>query len=95
MHDSKVFENYKYHPIQGVEILCGAPWIEGEVWPGSTPAGLLLTTARVGNLCFACAKEWRAIWQAEKTKLWSDLDTWFALHNEEVGGGGEANLLLN
>lgn len=80
VHDSKIFENYMYDPIEGVQILCSVPWIEGEVWCGSTPRGLLRTT---GYLCFACAKAWRAIWRAERTKLWNDIDNWFELCNEE------------
>jgi hypothetical protein len=88
-HDSKVFEDYMYDPIEGVKILCSAPWIEGEVWPGSTPEGLVRTTAQAGYLCFACAKAWRAIWQAERTKLWNDMDDWFELCNEEEENGEE------
>lgn len=83
VHDSKIFEDYMYDPIEGVQILCSVPWIEGEVWCGSTPRGLLRTTARAGYLCFACAKAWRAIWRAERTKLWNDIDNWFELCNEE------------
>ena len=83
VHDSKTFERYRFDPIWGLEILRSAPWIEGEVWPSTQPReGLLLPTTEIGYLCSACAQVWRAIWRAEKIKLWHDIGTWLGNGNK-------------
>ena len=86
VHDSKLFECYRHDPISGLQGLCNAPWIKGEVW---SQEELLLPSNDVGYLCSTCAKKWRAIWQAEKTILWHDMNMWLELHNEESEGDSE------
>lgn len=85
VHDSKLFEYYRYDPIQGLQVFCKAPWIKGEAWPRLTQPqeGLQLPGAEVGYLCSACAKKWRVNWRVERTQLWNNLDTWFDVCNEE------------
>jgi hypothetical protein len=63
LHDSNMFERYRYNPIQGLDIICNAPWVQGEVWPTSIQPreGLLLPIDKVGYLCSPCAKQWRAM----------------------------------
>ena len=88
VHDSKIFEWWRHDPITGLKMLCNAPWVKGEVWSPQRQDLPLPTDGDV-YLCSGCAKKWRASWQAERIKLWSDMDMWLELGNEEEGNGEE------
>ncbi len=80
VHESKIFEKYRYDPIGGLDAIRDAPWVNGEKWPSKYGRNLLTTN---GRLCSACGTKWRNIWDRDQKKLWNDLDTWFELINED------------
>ncbi|KAF8351846.1 hypothetical protein F5887DRAFT_932667 [Amanita rubescens] len=80
VHESKIFEKYRYDPIGGLDAIQEAPWVSGEKWPSKYGKDICTTKSR---LCSACGTKWRNIWDQERKKLWNDLDTWFELINED------------
>ena len=84
IHDSKIFEKYRYDPMCGLDALRHAPWVCGEGWTEwCYTYGKDRPTSKSGHLCPACAAKWRSTWQEEQRKLWDDMDSWFELNVEE------------
>jgi hypothetical protein len=82
IHDSKVFEKYRYDPMCGLDALQAAPWVRGEKWADWSNEKDLPASNK-GHLCPLCAAKWRSVWREEQRKLWDDMDTWFELNVEE------------
>ncbi|KAF8632829.1 hypothetical protein AX15_001659 [Amanita polypyramis BW_CC] len=80
VHDSKIFEKYRYDPVCGMDALFDAPWGPGEQW--QPKYGITQTTVPTTYVCPVCCYNWRTKWREEKRKLWEDLDTWFNLEEE-------------
>jgi hypothetical protein len=87
IHDSRLFEKYRYDLICGLDAFSDAPWVRGEKWRSNY--GKDLPTSNSGHLCSACAKRWRNIWREEQDKLWDNMDTWFELNVEEEQDNAE------
>ena len=86
MHESNIFENYRYDPICGLDAIFYAPWVSGEKWPPEYGKGLPTTKSRLRP---ARGAKWRSIWYQEQKELWAGLNTWFELINEVEQDGAE------
>ena len=69
VHDSEIYEKYRYDPLCGLDALIEVPWSRGE------------DNKHTGRyyICSECCKKWKEVWSEERKSLWDDLDTWFKL----------------
>ncbi|PFH45590.1 hypothetical protein AMATHDRAFT_88739 [Amanita thiersii Skay4041] len=76
MHETGIFQKFKYDPVCGLQALIDVPWAEGEKWDPAYDGVIPVVNQ---YLCKDCSMALRCGWKENREELWELLDEWFGI----------------